>query len=194
MKDYDVWDKYQADKAADKKAKEQAKYEAGKRALDSKYDQQKKSEEIAKAAKIKMAKDAVESHRRAGNLAGGTPQYVKDNEARIKAYEAKEKDKKPKAKAEYKMPKSTTPDMDTSQGTYGSASGESGPSMGRVIKAEKAETAPIEERSWSSEEVSTPKEESRFSSSNPMGMKKGGKVSSASRRADGCAIRGKTRA
>ena len=28
----------------------------------------------------------------------------------------------------------------------------------------------------------------------PMGMKKGGKVSSASKRADGCAIRGKTKA
>lgn len=122
------------------------------------------------------------------------PQWKKDNEARIKAFEAKEKAKKAKAKAESKMPKSTTPDMDTSQGMYGSASGESGPSMGRVIKAEKAEAAPIEERSWSSEEVMMPKDEPRMSTSNPMGMKRGGKVSSASRRADGCAIRGKTRA
>jgi len=121
------------------------------------------------------------------------PQWKKDNEARIKAYDAKQA----KAKAaEYKMPKSTTPDMDTSQGSYGSASGESGPSMGRVIKAEKATPAPIEERSTEVEveEKRAPKEESRFSSSNPLGMKKGGSVSSASRRADGCAIRGKTRA
>jgi hypothetical protein len=121
------------------------------------------------------------------------PQWKKDNEARIKAYDAKQA----KAKAaEYKMPKSTTPDMDTSKGSYGSASGESGPSMGRVIKAEKAEAAPVEERSTEveAEEKRAPKEESRFSSSNPLGMKKGGSVSSASRRADGCAIRGKTRA
>jgi hypothetical protein len=94
----------------------------------------------------------------------------------------------------YKMPKSTTPDMDTTQGTYGSASGETGPSMGRVIKAEKAESAPMEDKSTGVKEKRADKEESRFSSSNPMGMKKGGKVSSASKRADGCAIRGKTRA
>jgi hypothetical protein len=120
------------------------------------------------------------------------PTWKRENEARIKAFDAKEKAKK----AEYKMPKSTTPDMDTSQGTYGSASGETGPSMGRVMKAEKAAPAPVEERSTEIEveEKRAPKEESRFSSSNPLGMKKGGSVSSASRRADGCAIRGKTRA
>lgn len=122
------------------------------------------------------------------------PQWKKDNEARIKAFDAKEKARKAKAKAEYKMPKSTTPDMDTSQGTRGSANGETGPSMGRVIKAEKAEAAPIEERSTPVEEKQAPKEESRFSSSNPLGMKKGGSVGSASKRADGCAVRGKTRA
>ena len=120
------------------------------------------------------------------------PTWKRENEARIKAWDAKQA----KAKAEYKMPKSTTPDMDTSKGSYGSASGESGPSMGRVIKAEKAEAAPVEERSTEVEveEKRAPKEESRFSSSNPLGMKKGGSVSSASRRADGCCIRGKTRA
>ena len=50
--------------------------------------------------------------------------------------------------------------------------------------------APVEERSFN-----LPKDEgSRFSSSNPMGMKRGGSVkSSASSRADGCAIRGKTK-
>lgn len=49
--------------------------------------------------------------------------------------------------------------------------------------------APVEERSFN-----LPKDEgSRFSSSNPMGMKKGGSVSSASSRADGCCVRGKTK-
>jgi hypothetical protein len=59
-----------------------------------------------------------------------------------------------------------------------------GPDMSRI------KPAPIEERSFN-----MPKEEgSRFSSSNPMGMKRGGSVkSSASSRGDGCAVRGKTK-
>jgi hypothetical protein len=60
----------------------------------------------------------------------------------------------------------------------------SAPDMGRTNIP-----APVEERSFN-----LPKDEgSRFSSSNPMGMKRGGSVSSASSRADGCCVRGKTR-
>lgn len=105
-----------------------------------------------------------------------------------------------KAKASgYKMPKSTTPDMDTTKGNIGSRNsfepGEIKEAAKEVaIEAVKAAAAPIEERSTPAEERRAAREESRFSSSNPMGMKKGGSVSSASRRADGCAIRGKTRA
>jgi hypothetical protein len=62
-----------------------------------------------------------------------------------------------------------------------------------VIGADMSRTnipAPIEERSFN-----LPKEESsRFSTSNPMGMKRGGSVkSSASSRGDGIAQRGKTK-
>ena len=96
------------------------------------------------------------------------------------------KPSKPKESG-YKMPKSTTPDMDTTQGTRGSrVSFEAG-----EIK-ESPKSAPIEERSTAAERRAD-KEESRFSTSNPMGMKRGGSVSSASSRADGCAIRGKTK-
>jgi hypothetical protein len=103
------------------------------------------------------------------------------------------KPSKPKSSG-YKMPKSTTPDMDTTQGTRGSrVSFEAGEVKESPKESPKA--APIEERSTPAEKrADRDKEESRFSSSNPMGMKKGGKVSSASKRADGCALRGKTRA
>ena len=61
-----------------------------------------------------------------------------------------------------------------------------------VIGADMGRTkpAPIEERSFN-----MPKDEgSRFSTRNPMGMKRGGSVkSSASSRGDGCAVRGKTK-
>jgi hypothetical protein len=121
------------------------------------------------------------------------PTWKRENEARIKAYDAKQKAKK----AEYKMPKSTTPDMDTTQGTTGSRNSfDTGEVRAAAREEAKAAPAPIEERSTEVEveEKRAPREESRFSSSNPLGMKKGGSVSSASRRADGCAIRGKTRA
>jgi hypothetical protein len=110
------------------------------------------------------------------------------------------KPSKPKSSG-YKMPKSTTPDMDTTQGTRGSRvsfeAGETKETPKETVKEvikETSKSAPIEERSTPAEERRAAREESRFSSSNPMGMKKGGSVSSASRRADGCAIRGKTRA
>ena len=107
------------------------------------------------------------------------------------------KPSKPKSSG-YKMPKSTTPDMDTTQGTRGSrVSFEAGEvkESPKESPKESAKAASIEEKSTAAEKrADRDKEESRFSSSNPMGMKKGGKVSSASKRADGCAIRGKTRA
>ena len=215
MKDYDVWEKYQADKAADKKAKEEAKYEAGKRALDSKYDQQKKSEAIAKAAKLKMANDAVESHRRAGNLAGGKPQYVKDNEKRIKDWEAKQAAKKADDKATKVTKKEVT--VETPSGNIGSRNsfdaGEVSPFAKREAAVEKLIDYPSRTADVVAEKVEEAKaaDEPRFSANNPMGMKKGGSVrakakskskcmssggstsSKASSRGDGCAQRGKTR-
>jgi hypothetical protein len=114
------------------------------------------------------------------------------NNTRIADYADVAPKKKAPAPAEYKMPKSTTPDMDTTQGTTGSrVSFDAG-----EIK-ETPKSAPIEEKSWASVEESAPESSSsassRFGSSNPMGMKKGGKVSSASSRGDGCAVRGKTK-
>ena len=124
------------------------------------------------------------------------PEWKRKNEDLIKAFDAKEKARKAKAReAEYKMPKSTTPDMDTSQGTIGSRSSfEAGETSPRRVAIEEAlaTPAPVEERVVP---AAKEREESRFSSSNPLGMKKGGSVkSSASSRADGCAIRGRTRA
>jgi hypothetical protein len=104
---------------------------------------------------------------------------------------------KPKAKAkaksdEYKMPKQTTPDMDTSQGNYGTRNSfEEGEVAPKAAIAVEATRAPVEERV-----IPRAREEtSRFSASNPMGMKKGGAVKSskASSRGDGCAQRGKTK-
>jgi hypothetical protein len=112
-----------------------------------------------------------------------------------RAEPAKDKPKaKPKAKsAEYKMPKSTTPDMDTSQGTTGSRSSfdegeftQTPRNTVIAVEAERATPAPVEERALPRAKEET----SRFSASNPMGMKKGGSVSS---RGDGCAQRGKTK-
>jgi hypothetical protein len=215
MKDYDVWEKYLAGKAADKKAKEEAKYEAGKRALDSKYDQKKKSEEIVRAAKLKMANDAVESHRRAGNLAGGKPQYVKDNEKRIKDWEAKQSAKKADDKSTKVTKKEVT--VETPTGNIGSRNsfdaGEVSPFANRKAEAiaEKVIDYPSRTADEVDEKITEAKaaDEPRFSANNPMGMKKGGSVrakpkakcmasggstsSKASSRGDGCAQRGKTR-
>ena len=218
MKDYDVWEKYLADKAADKKAKEEAKYEAGKRALDSKYDQKKKSEEIVRAAKLKMANDAVESHRRAGNLAGGKPQYVIDNEKRIKDFDAKQAAKKADDKPTKETKKETKKEVtvETPTGNIGSRNsfdaGEVSPFSKREAAAEKLIDYPSRTADEVVEKITEAKaadEPSRFSASNPMGMKKGGSVrakpkakcmasggstsSRASSRGDGCAQRGKTR-
>ena len=101
---------------------------------------------------------------------------------------------KPKAKsAEYKMPKQTTPDMDTSQGTTGSRNSFDEGEFTQIpknaviaVESERASPAPVEERAAPKAKEET----SRFSASNPMGMKKGGAVSS---RGDGCAQRGKTK-
>ena len=65
----------------------------------------------------------------------------------------------------------------------GAVSGDTGKSQDEKIKALEAEVAAGRKT----------KEQAQAESSGS-GMKKGGKVSSASKRADGCAIRGKTRA
>lgn len=123
------------------------------------------------------------------------------NNTRIADYADVAPKKKPAAPAEYKMPKSTTPDMDTTKGTTGSRvsfdAGEVNPFVATNTPA------PVEERIIPAEvaDIVKSKDDSRFSSSNPMGMKKGGKVkcmssggsSKASSRGDGCAQRGKTR-
>lgn len=116
--------------------------------------------------------------------------------------------KKAKAKSEYKMPKSTTPDMDTTQGNTGSRNsfdaGEVNPFAPRAA-AEKLIDYPSRTADAPTPaevaDIVKAKDDSRFSTSNPLGMKKGGKVkcmssggsSKASSRGDGCAQRGKTR-
>ncbi len=120
------------------------------------------------------------------------PAWKRENEARIAAYDTKAKAKAKAKAAEYKMPKQTTPDMDTSQGNYGTRNSfDEGEVAPKAVIAVEATPAPVEERY-----VPRAKEEtSRFSASNPMGMKKGGSVGSskASSRGDGCAQRGKTK-
>jgi hypothetical protein len=129
-----------------------------------------------------------------------SPKMSRDTKPRANVEPAKAK---LKAKsAEYKMPKQTTPDMDTSQGTTGSRNSFDEGEFTQIpknaviaVESERATPAPVEERA-----VPKAKEESsRFSASNPMGMKKGGTVKkmsaggSASSRGDGCAQRGKTK-
>lgn len=124
-----------------------------------------------------------------------SPNMGRGTKPRANVEPAKAKPKaKPKAKAaEYKMPKQTTPDMDTTQGNIGSRSsfdeGEFTPTPRNTViavESERASPAPVEERVLPRAKEET----SRFSASNPMGMKKGGAVSS---RGDGCAQRGKTK-
>jgi hypothetical protein len=130
------------------------------------------------------------------------PEWKRKNEDLIKAFDAKEKARKAKAReAEYKMPKSTTPDMDTSQGTIGSRSSfEAGETSPRRVAIEEAlaTPAPVEERvvpAAKAKEDRSTWEDPMAQARKSMGFKKGGSVkSSASSRADGCAVRGRTRA
>ena len=179
----DIWAEYQASKEADKKAKEEAKFEASKRALDSKYAKRKESEEIVRAAKLKDAYAAADRLNK--------PQWMKDNEALIANYKPNTKKtvKPTPTKVTKEKISVETPAVDTpSVGNFGSVDRMNpeviGADMGRT------KPAPIEERSFN-----MPKDEgSRFSTSNPMGMKRGGSVkSSASSRGDGIAQRGKTK-
>lgn len=180
----DIWAEYQASKEADKKAKEEAKFEASKRALDSKYAKRKESEEIVRAAKLKDAYAAADRLNK--------PQWMKDNEARIANFKSETK-KSPAKSTPVKVTKKEvtveTPASDL--GNIGSVD-RTNP---EVIGADMAFTkpAPVEERSFNAP-ARPASDNSRFSTSNPMGMKRGGSVkSSASSRGDGIAQRGKTR-
>lgn len=121
-----------------------------------------------------------------------------------KSYEGKNvtPDKKP-AKASKPAKKTYTPEP-LPTGNIGAASGEMGPDMGRVNRMDRdidysgmsrmatpEEAANVDLRSSGRAEYVDPQEQARRS----MGFKKGGVVkgSSASRRGDGCAVRGKTR-
>jgi hypothetical protein len=178
----DIWAEYKAAKEADAKAKADAKFEAGKRALDSKYAKRKESEEIVRASKLKDAYAAADRLNK--------PQWMKDNEARIANFKSETK-KSPAKSTPVKLTKKEvtveTPATDLANiGSVDRMNPE-------VIGADMSRTnipAPIEERSFN-----LPKDESsRFSTSNPMGMKRGGAVkSSASSRGDGIAQRGKTK-
>ena len=184
MRDRDVWAEYKAQQEADAKAKADAKFEASKRALDPKYDQLKKSEAIVRASKLKDANDA------AARL--NKPQWMKDNEARIANFKPETK-KSPAKSTPVKVTKKEvtveTPASDL--GNIGSVD-RTNP---EVVGADMAFTkpAPVEERSFNAP-ARPASDNSRFSTSNPMGMKRGGSVkSSASSRGDGIAQRGKTR-
>ena len=182
----DIWAEYQASKEADKKAKEEAKFEASKRALDSKYAKRKESEEIVRAAKLKDAYAAADRLNK--------PQWMKDNEALIANYKPNTKKtvKPTPTKVTKEKISVETPDVDTpSVGNFGSVD-RTNP---EVVGADMAFTkpAPVEERSFNAP-ARPASDNSRFSTSNPLGMKRGGSVkSSASSRGDGIAQRGKTR-
>lgn len=107
---------------------------------------------------------------------------------------------KPKSDAKPKAVKVTEKEtsIETPTGEIGSVDHTAdviGPDMGRVTKSDPVEMkeADVSEASFK------PKargdwEDPHRQAQKMMGFKSGGKVSSASRRADGCAIRGKTRA
>lgn len=120
---------------------------------------------------------------------------------------------KPKAKATYKKLKDTSGDYftPTESGEMGSAMGEVGADMGMVNKANRdidysgmsrmasdEDAAKVDLKSSGKADYVDPHEQARRSMGFKKGgavkkMAKGGKVSSASSRGDGCAQRGKTR-
>jgi hypothetical protein len=185
----DIWAEYKAAKEADAKAKADAKFEAGKRALDSKYAKRKESEEIVRASKLKDAYAAADRLNK--------PQWMKDNEARIANFKSDAKKSTPTKVTKEKI-SVETPAVDTpSVGNFGSVDRTNPEVIGADMGTYKP--APVEERSYNAP-ARPASDNSRFSTSNPMGMKKGGKVkcmssggSSASSRGDGIAQRGKTR-
>ena len=132
------------------------------------------------------------------------PQWMKDNEARIDNF--KPDTKKTIKSTPTKVTKKEVT-VETPTGNIGSRNsfdaGEVSPFAPRA-SAEKLIDYPSRTADVVPPEVAAAiaaKDESRFSTSNPMGMKKGGKVkcmssggsSKASSRGDGCAQRGKTR-
>ena len=183
----DIYAEYIAAKEADAKAKADAKFEASKRALDSKYAKRKESEEIVRASKLKDANAAADRLNK--------PQWMKDNEARIANFKSETK-KSPAKSTPVKVTKEKisveTPAVDTpSVGNFGSVDTTSKEAVGPDMAFTKP--APVEERSFNAP-ARPASDNSRFSTSNPMGMKRGGSVkSSASSRGDGIAQRGKTR-
>lgn len=184
----DIWAEYQASKEADAKAKADAKFEAGKRALDSKYAKRKESEEIVRASKLKDAYAAADRLNK--------PQWMKDNEARIANFKSETK-KSPAKSTPVKLTKKEvtveTPASDL--GNIGSVD-RTNP---EVIGADMGRTkpAPVEERSFNAPSSRVDKsawEDPMVQARRSMGFKKGGSVKlSASSRGDGIAQRGKTR-
>lgn len=103
------------------------------------------------------------------------PQWKKDNEARIKEYDSSKKESFGDAfKAARKSGKGTF--------TYNGKSYTTETAEEKAKKSKPEPTGNIGSRTMLDEGETAP------------AFKKGGKVSSASKRADGCAIRGKTRA
>jgi hypothetical protein len=77
---------------------------------------------------------------------------------------------------------------------YGAVTGEG--AMGKMLNPDAAAKIAQEEqaRNVAAAEQANAERQAQIAASASGGMKKGGKVKSASARADGCAIRGKTRA
>lgn len=83
--------------------------------------------------------------------------------------------------------------MGTISPAYGAATGEG--MLGKALNPEKAAENAREERmrNEAAAEQANNERQAAIAAQYRGGMKKGGKVSSASSRADGCAIRGKTK-
>lgn len=84
--------------------------------------------------------------------------------------------------------------MGTLSPVYGAISGEG--AMGKMLNPSEAARIAREEqeRNAAAEEQANVERQAQVRQQIASGMKKGGKVKSASARADGCCIRGKTRA
>ena len=84
--------------------------------------------------------------------------------------------------------------MGTLSPVYGAMSGEG--AMGKLLNPDEAARIAKQEqdRQAAAEEQMLAERQAAAAAAAKSGMKKGGKVKSASQRADGCAIRGKTRA
>lgn len=83
--------------------------------------------------------------------------------------------------------------MGTLSPVYGAATGEG--AMGKMLNPEKAAEIAAQEqaRNAAAAEQANAERQAQIAAEMSGGMKKGGKVKSASSRADGCAVRGRTR-